>query len=298
MTTIRATMAHYARFGDSDAHPHEVGCAKTGAPYRQINHISETTYDRLCIANKVAKAVDALCDKGNQLDSIYDTYGDSAYRTTAMVNMGYRGDMLRNGVYSGNCGQLKEFAEHILAAINSERYNRNKVDGGYRQLHPITLMSWDQDHGFPVLGDSRSEPVEKLVTVDGWVMRPAAHTMDKTAFTGSFRSQSSTLSESRDYLDSVVAKRSLASIEREYGGRSRTPWEREHWTDQIEDSIYNGMPIWDVQFSDRQRETVQYYQPPGRPPISFDFMPHAELDQKIDTHSGALAQGIDTNVRR
>ncbi|MFP8967391.1 hypothetical protein ACKC9G_12485 [Pokkaliibacter sp. CJK22405] len=291
MPTIRGHLDTYSQLGNSDASSRHVKTTKS-ASHRQINNVSDVTMVRLKVSSKVGKTVDKICDKGNQLDDVYKTSGEAVFRAGVARQHYSDEDQADHKIYAGNCGEMADFTESILSAVNTDRQER-----GLNRI-PVVFADWPGDHHFMMLGDPRAEPASSVVTVDGWVMRPSAHTLNNSAFQGSTVSSSTAILPS-SYLGNSTAKRSMDSIEEEmFGHRLRSGDRREVYYDMAKTKIRNHeFKLWDHQYADNNASVVQYYQSPRTPAINFDFLPRAEKDRKSDIHQAARNSGLQRAVQ-
>ncbi|MFP8967392.1 hypothetical protein ACKC9G_12490 [Pokkaliibacter sp. CJK22405] len=306
MPTLRGVMDTYAVYGNSEGPRRDIKATKT-ADYREVNQVTDATMVKLKISSKVGKTIDKLCDKGNQLDDVYATRGESSFRRGVIRNydvprnedsdddesLHYADmDMLDHKIMAGNCGEMGDFAESIVAAVNQDR-----VANGLPHI-PAVYAEWPGDHHFMVLGDPREKPANECVTVDGWVMRPSAHTLDNSAFQSGTTYGSSTRQVSEDYLDKQFSKRSLNSIEREVLGDTLTNSQRrEFYYDKAKEQIRNHeFKLWDHQYADANADVVQYYRSPRQEDINFDYLPRAEKNRKSDEHADARRSGLQRAV--
>ncbi|MFP8967386.1 hypothetical protein ACKC9G_12460 [Pokkaliibacter sp. CJK22405] len=295
--TVREGIIHYRETAHSGAN--NAACTKPNAQYRRINEATETTMGRLQLSSAVGKTIDSLCVKGNQLDDVYETHGEAKYRVSMLRRHKLSSNQHAHGLFAGYCGEMSGFAERILAAVMSDRRHANRKEGQSFETPPITLASWEGDHAFAMLGDPRKDKQTTVVPVDGWVMRPAAHTLNNSAFTGTLKVYSSTRQVPGRYLDKVVQEWSLDEVEKKYerSGKARSTKQRDKYYDALKKDVSRGrMKIWDHQWSDQSRSTVQYYQAPGGEAISYDYLPKDELELKIEQHRDARNSGLSRTL--
>ncbi|MFP8967385.1 hypothetical protein ACKC9G_12455 [Pokkaliibacter sp. CJK22405] len=304
LTTLRGHLDHYQAYGSSQASSLHVRRTKADTQYRAVHKVTDKVYDRLALSSQVAKTIDALCSKGNQLDSLYEYSGVEAYRVDAMRDLNLGTDPVKHRVFSGNCGELADFGEHILAAVNAMRAQKQQTTGEKQDIIPVTMAHWVGDHAFPMLGDPRVSKPKHVVTVDGWVMRPSAHTLANSAFLqGGMQVHSSTLKEPESYLDQVLSRSSLQELEHQYEGRPRTSEEHQKWYQELREDIVNGdFKLWDHQYSDANHSALNFYESPSNSAVNYDFLPKAEMLAKWNTHVNAkgsdFAQALNERYLR
>ncbi|MFP8966805.1 hypothetical protein ACKC9G_09535 [Pokkaliibacter sp. CJK22405] len=279
MTTIRDTLTTYQQFGHSDAPADAVALTKPAKSYIHVNAVSDATLDRLNLADSVAKTVDKLCEKGNQLDSVYTSKTGSAYVLDLMRSKSIRGDMLRNGMFRGNCHELMEFSEHIVAALNTERLRQGK------QAYPVTIADWP-DHIALLIGDPREKSSKEVAIADGWVMKPAAQTLNHSLF-GSPRVLSSTQQETSAYLDKQILRFELRDIVKHTEGRFFVDRKMRKLEKQHDRELEHGSRfLWDVQHVDKNNVIQAYHSPESTTRI-YDMLPSDEVAQKDADHRAA-----------
>ncbi|WP_251977529.1 hypothetical protein [Salinicola avicenniae] len=297
INTARDGIVHYRKNGHSQSSGRrEVVSSKPDATKLECYSVSDTVMDRLKLSSAVGKTIDRLCYKGNQKESIYATKGESTRRLDIVRDNGLGGDFSRNKVFGGNCGELSAYSEHILAAINNERasWNRRHRHETKKDVMPVTVASWEGDHTFTVLGDPRERPMSEVVTVDGWVMRPSAHTMDHSAFEGGFLYRSSTVREHSSYLDERVGRRDIDGLEKEFLGsiqsdRKRTKFNKE----LLEDYRSERFHVFDHDYADADDDIVIQYRSPSQSAIGFDHQSARKSREKERIQHELSQYGLD-----
>ncbi|WP_411404718.1 hypothetical protein [Pokkaliibacter sp. CJK22405] len=304
-TSIRNTIKLYDQFGHSEASPLAVASSKPEHFIVCQSHVPERTMEWLKIGNSVAKTIDKLCDKGNQVDSIYATERDSMLRTWLLnnANTPLDGDMVRNHFWTGNCQDLRDLAEHILAAISDDR----RATGTHFATLPVTRVSWpSMDHTSSLIGDPRMQPLNEVVLVDGWVMRPAAQTFEESGLQHTPRDvSSSTVSESRYYLDKSKETLDTKTLFQMHKSKHFVETRLKNLDkDNLKELniVKNpketaGKPLlWDAQWIDQQNHRRTYYSSDSQGPINFDYMPRQQLEEKEATSKAA--EGLYPNAVR
>ncbi|MFP8967390.1 hypothetical protein ACKC9G_12480 [Pokkaliibacter sp. CJK22405] len=291
-TTIRQHMQHYSRVGNSDGQSLEVISSKPEAA-RLLYHVSDQTMGKLMLSSAVAKTLDKLCMKGNQLDDVHCSSSESSFREQQALRAGLSGNQIETGVFAGNCGPISTFGEHILGAMNS----RVVVPGtGIGKPGPITVCVWDGDHEFPLIGDPREKPMDQVVPVDGWVMRPSAHTFANSGFNRGYRIYSSTVQEPVDYLDKPIVKHSLGQLQQRYG--SGPAVDLNTWYNQVMDNVRDGsFRIWDQQYGEFTTRAGLDYFSPSKGLMNFDYLPREEVLEKGMKHHAASSTPLAELIR-
>ncbi len=144
-----------------------------------ISEVSPKVAARLKLAAQAIRFVKRGIPKaGNQHEHIFDTKGNSYYRTqaTRRTNIGSRvesptlkalagKDRLAASAATiaatkgGNCGEHSVLAMHYLSGLDTgQTLTRAGVQG--------------VDHAFVLIGDLKNDPLHEIVVVDAWVTNP------------------------------------------------------------------------------------------------------------------------------
>ncbi|MFP8966806.1 hypothetical protein ACKC9G_09540 [Pokkaliibacter sp. CJK22405] len=287
--TLRAHLNHYSTFGHSDSLG-DISCTKPNTQWTHVTQVDDKIMERLNIADAIGKTIDRLCEKGNQLDSIYASGGYSHYRVELSRKHHLEGNMLKHGLFAGNGSELEHFAEYIASAVNTDRQQQNRTEGTNHPNIPLTRITWFT-HEALLLGDPRAETGLGCVIADGWGMRPAAHTLEHGLFIDDIPTVHSVTHQTpSSYLDEVLNKRDMKSVVEEYESGFFKERKMNKYPQKLSEDIRKGMGIYDVQYNDRERNTLQFYQAPGKAPRNFDRLPTEELREKERIHSEAQQQ--------
>ena len=154
---------------------------EAAADDREVVHseVSEKVAARLKLAAQAIRFVKRGIPKaGNQHEHIYDTKGNSYYRTQAArrtnISSRVESPALKSlaskdplaakaatiaATSGGNCGEHSVLAMHYLSGLDTgQTLTRAGVEG--------------VDHAFVLIGDLKNDPLHEIVVVDAWVTDP------------------------------------------------------------------------------------------------------------------------------